>query len=310
MPIDLAEVGAAVSVDVAGGLSVRFGLYLPGVTFDAGYRLQVRVIHERDQFVREIELRAFWLDWEKDSDLDRWTAMVDLTGGPGHFGEAGTYLYRFQLLRATSDADRPVTPQFADPFGRAAGQGALSAFMVDLTAARPFAWTDENFRVPEVDEMVVYELHVGEFNSSFDGVVDQLDYLTSLGVNVVELMPVTNVKEDVEWGYTPLGFFAPDDRYGGPEAFRRMVDGCHAKGVAVVLDAVYAHAHPEFAYSLVYDHAGLPNPMMGPFAGEFFGATRPGTDYTKEFTRDFFLAVNRFWLAEYHERYAKPSLKK
>jgi 1,4-alpha-glucan branching enzyme len=298
MPIDLSEVGAEAVVAADDAVAVRFGVYLPGITFDGGYRLQVKVIHERDQFVREIPPVSFWLDWVKGSELDLWTATVDLDDGPGHFGDAGTHLYRFQLLRAAGDGEQPVTPQFADPFGRAAGLGTLSAFTVG--AAPAFAWTDQDFRVPEVDDMVVYELHVGEFNSTFDGVVDQLDYLTGLGVNVLELMPVTNVGEDVEWGYTPLGYFAPDDRYGGPDAFRRLVDACHTKGVAVVLDAVYAHAHPDFAYNVVYQRTGVPDPMMGPFAGEFFGSGRPGTDYTKPFTRDFFLQVNRFWLTQYH----------
>ena len=80
---------------------------------------------------------------------------------------------------------------------------------------------------------------------------------------------------------------------------KRLVDACHQRGIAVILDAVYAHAHPEFAYSLVYDTSGEPNPMMGIFAGEFF-AGRPGTDYTKEFTRDYFFQLNQYWLREYH----------
>jgi glycosidase len=111
-------------------------------------------------------------------------------------------------------------------------------------------------------------------------------------------MPVTNVKEDVEWGYTPLGYFAPDDRYGGAAAFRGLVAAWHAAGVAVVLDAVYAHAHPEFAYNLVYRRAGLLNPVMGPFGSEF-GGLPPGWDYHRPFTRDFFDAVNRYWLTEF-----------
>jgi 1,4-alpha-glucan branching enzyme len=128
--------------------------------------------------------------------------------------------------------------------------------------------------------------------------MDQIDYLKGLGVNVIELMPVTNVKEDVEWGYTPLGYFAPDDRLGGPAGLKGLVDVCHRSGIAVILDAVYAHAHPEFAYNLVYETSGEPNPMMGRFAGEFFD--RPGTDYAKAFTREFFLELNKYWLAEYH----------
>lgn len=295
MAINLTEVGAHSTRDVAGTWRVRIGTYLPGITFDKGYRVQLRMIHERDQFARGIEPAVFDLFWHQGSALDLWDVTVDLAaGGPGRFGQEGTYVYRFQLLRG----GQIVTPWFADPFGRAAGRGTLSAFTVDA-AATPFAWTDGGFQMPEVDELVVYELHVGEFNETFAGVAAQLDYLTGLGVNTLELMPVSNVKEDVEWGYTPLSYFAPDDRYGGPEQFKRLVDACHQRGVAVVLDAVYAHAHPEFPYNLVYERSGEPNPMMGRFADEFF-PQRVGTDYTKQFTRDYFLTVNLYWLEEYH----------
>lgn len=294
MHIDLDEVGAKATKGAAGHWQVHFGLYLPGITFDKGYHVQVRVIHERDQFVRGVEPKRFNLSWHNGSPLDLWDTTVDLTpDADGNFGEEGTYLYRFQLLRGTEI----VTFWFADPFGRATGRGTLSAFTVD-SLAQPFEWADEGFTVPEVDDLVVYELHVGEFNETFDGLVAQLDYLKGLGVNVVELMPVTNVKEEVEWGYTPLGYFAPEDRFGGPDGMKRLVDACHRHDIAVILDAVYAHAHPEFPYNHVYETSGEPNPMMGPFAGEFF--TYPGMDYDKQFTRDYFLTVNRYWMEEYH----------
>jgi 1,4-alpha-glucan branching enzyme len=295
MPIHWQEVGAAPSQSASGHRLVRFGLYLPGITFNKGYRVQVRVIHERDQFVRGIEPKVFDLFWHNGSALDLWDTTVDLTAhADGNFGALGRYLYRFQLLRD----GRIVTFWFSDPFGWATGRGTVSAFDVVDGGAPPFAWTDAGFRVPEVDEMVVYEVHVGEFNETFDGLAAQLPYLKGLGVNVLELMPVSTVKEDVEWGYTPLGYFAADDRYGGSEAMKRLVNACHGQGVAVVLDAVYAHAHPEFPYNLVYETSGEPNPMMGPFAGEFF--SRPGVDYSREFARDYFFEVNRYWLEEHH----------
>jgi 1,4-alpha-glucan branching enzyme len=273
---------------------VRFGIYLPNVTFDKGYRLKVRVIHERDQFIRGIEPRDFWMSWESGSQLDRWHAQVPIAPGPaGNFGQPGRYLYRYQLLRW----DDPITFWFADPFGRAAGLGTLSAFTID-PAAQPFPWTDAEFQVPEVDDMVVYELNVREFNRDFQGVEAQLDYLWDLGVNTLELMPVTNVREDVEWGYTPLGYFAPDERLGGVQGMQQLVNACHQRGIAVTVDAVYAHAHPEYAYNLVYESTGEPNPMMGHFAGEFF--SRPGMDYRKQFTADYFDQVNQYWLQEYH----------
>ena len=292
--INLAELGAMPSKDPAGNWSVSFGICLPGITFNKGYRLKVRVIHELDQLVRGIEPKEFFLNWQNGSALDLWNATVALTpSGPGHYGQEGNYLYRFELTRD----GREITFWFGDPFARAFGLGTLSAFRIDSNS-QPFAWSDGGFRVPEVDEMVVYELHVEEFNQDFDGVIDQLDYLQGLGVNVLELMPVTKVKEEVEWGYTPLGFFAPDDRLGGPDGMRRLVDGCHQRGIGVIVDAVYAHAHPEFPYNVVYDTSGEPNPMMGVFAGEFF--SRPGTDYRQAFTRDYFFAVNQYWLSEYH----------
>ena len=292
--IDLDEVGAIPERDPAGNWSVRFGIYLPNITFDQGYRLKVRVIHELDQFIRGIEPQDFWMSWQGGSQLDRWYAQVPIAPGPaGNFGQPGRYMYRYQLLRGND----PVTFWFADPFGRAAGLGTLSVFTID-PAAQPFPWNDAGFQVPEVDDMVVYELNVREFNRDFQGVVIQLDYLWDLGVNTLELMPVTNVREDVEWGYTPLGYFAPDERLGGVQGMKQLVDACHQRGIAVILDAVYAHAHPDYAYNLVYESTGEPNPMMGQFAGEFF--SRPGMDYRKQFTADYFDQVNQYWLAEYH----------
>ena len=107
-----------------------------------------------------------------------------------------------------------------------------------------------------------------EFAGTFDGVVDRLDYLEGLGVNCLSLMPITPVKHEFDWGYGPLGYFAPEDYLGGPGGLKRLVDAAHARRIAVVLDVVYGHAEQTFAYSLVYDdirqstELNLPNPMM------------------------------------------------
>ncbi|HEY6227947.1 MAG TPA: alpha-amylase family glycosyl hydrolase, partial [Verrucomicrobiae bacterium] len=293
--INLDEVGAFPKRDATGNWQVRFGIYLPGITFNKGYAVKVRVIHDEDQFVRGIEPKEFFFNWQNGSPNDLWNVTIPLTKDPAsHFGDAGIYLYRFQLLRGNDE----ITFWFADPFGRASGLGTLSSFLVENNP-QPFQWNDAVFKTPEVDDMVVYELNVREFNNDFQGVIDQLDYIKGLGVNVIELMPISNVKEEVEWGYTPLGYFAPDERLGGVAGLKRLVNECHQKGIAVILDSVYAHSHPEFAYNIVYDTSGEPNPMMGVFAGEFF-AGRPGTDYTKEFTRDYFFELNRYLLREFH----------
>jgi 1,4-alpha-glucan branching enzyme len=292
--IDLDAVGARARSAGDGTWEASFGVYLPNITFPKGYRLKVRLIHELDQYIRGIEPAEHWMSWDGDSPLGLWEATVALADDPAsHFGDPGRYLYRYELLRE----DRPLTVWFSDPFARAVGLGTLAAFDVD-PQEQPFDWTDAAFGVPAIDDMVVYELNVREFNRDFQGVVNQLDYLRDLGVNVLELMPVTNVREDVEWGYTPLGFFAPDDRMGGVAGMKLLIDACHERGIAVIVDAVYAHAHPEYAYNLVYDVTREDNPMMGYFAGEFF--SRPGTDYRKRFTADYFLEVNKHWLREFH----------
>ena len=187
MSIDLNEVGATAVKDAAGQWQVHIGTYLPGITFPDGYRVQVRLIHERDQFVRGIEPKVFDLYWHGGSALDLWDVDVNLTANnDGNFGKDGAYLYRFQLLRGA----RPVTFWFADPFARATGRGALSALTIDSLGA-PFSWHDGGFVVPEVDDLVVYELHVGEFNGTFDGVASQLAYLKGLGITRV-LIPAAD----------------------------------------------------------------------------------------------------------------------
>jgi 1,4-alpha-glucan branching enzyme len=292
--IDLDEVSATVSKNAANNWQIHFGIYLPGITFNKGYSLVVRVIHEKDQFIRGIEPQEYWLNWVNPSDHDLWEITIPLTNQPGsNFGSEGKYLYRYQLFKN----NQTIAFWFSDPFSKEASMGTLSSVYVGDVV--PFAWTDNTFQIPEFNKMVVYELNIREFNTDFDGIIDQLPYLWDLGVNVIELMPVTNVKEDVEWGYTPLNYFAVDERFGGADGLKKLINACHHHNIAVILDAVYAHAHPEFAYNFVYDATGEYNPMMGRFCGEFFG-NHPGTDYTKEFTRDYFLNVNKYFLDEFH----------
>ena len=85
----------------------------------------------------------------------------------------------------------------------------------------------------------------------------------------------------------------------GRWAFKRLVNAAHQRGIAVILDSVYAHTHPEFTYNLAYEATGESSPMLGAFEGEFFQDWR-GTDFRKAFTRNYFVALNKYLLAEYH----------
>ena len=168
-------------------------------------------------------------------------------------------------------------------------------------AAAPFAWNDAAWRTPALDDLVVYELHAAEFNSTFQGIADRLTYLKSLGVNCLELMPVTSTKLDFDWGYGPINYFAPNPAFGGPDGLKHLIDACHAAGVAVILDLVYQHVDPAFPYSQVYSDiapariGGISSPMIGA-TGQF----GPVVDFSQVFAQQFFQTANQCWLDEYH----------
>jgi maltooligosyltrehalose trehalohydrolase len=296
MSIQRNEVGVHVS-----GTSVQFGMYLPGVTKADGFDLRVRIIHIADQFVPEIPSVPQSLTFDPAHPLGLWSATVDLTAvaapSGSHFGQNGQYLYRYDLLRNGA----VVTQTFLDPFAVENGPGLLGVFTVGAQPA--FSWTDAAYRTPPLDELVIYELNVAEFYGTFAGVITRLDYLDGLGVNCLSLMPITPVKHEFDWGYGPLGYFAPEDFLGGPIGLKQLVDAAHARDIAVVLDVVYGHADDSFAYSLVYDdikhRTGLQvaNPMMQDPNRDGFGR---GFDHTLAFARQYCLEANKHWLDEYH----------
>jgi 1,4-alpha-glucan branching enzyme len=196
-----------------------------------------------------------------------------------------------------------VCPWIVDPFAREAEIGRMPSFTLDPTPL-PFAWTDDAYRTPELDDLVVYELQVEEFNDTFDGVADRLTYLASLGVNCIELMPVTSMQLDFDWGYGPLHYFAPAARFGGGAGLKRLINAAHARGIAVILDVVYEHVDTMFAYYSVYNSlagaAGAPNPPNPMMDGWNIYGFGPKPDFTVPFTQDYFLNANRHWLDEYH----------
>jgi 1,4-alpha-glucan branching enzyme len=289
--INLNEVGAFVAQISNLGVDVTFGIYLPAIHPEDGYEILVRIIHKDDRFNPDIPPLDFPLQPLSGSINNLWQADVTIPVKPGtNFGQPGTYLYRYQLLQHGT----VITSWFTDPFARATDIGNLSAF-VTPSFIPDFVWTDHDWKTPELEDLVVYELHVEEFNSTFDGVVERLPYLKSLGVTCLELMPVSSLKLDFDWGYGPLHYFAPNERWGGIQGLKRLVDACHKAGVAVILDVVYQHVDYNFPYHLIYKNAGIASPMIGnegPFG--------PQIDFNQAFARDYVQAANFHWLAEYH----------
>ncbi|MCH1865403.1 malto-oligosyltrehalose trehalohydrolase [Nocardioides sp. CFH 31398] len=158
-----------------------------------------------------------------------------------------------------------------------------------------FAWTDQAWTGRQLAGSVVYELHVGTFTpeGTLDAALGKLDHLVSIGVDLVELMPVNSFDGTHNWGYDGVGWFAVDETYGGPAAYQRFVDGCHAAGLGVVQDVVYNHLGPSGNYL----------PAFGPYLTE--GRNTWGDQVNldqvgSEEVRRYVLDDVAMWLDDYH----------
>ena len=154
-----------------------------------------------------------------------------------HGIEAGAlYVYRLD-----GQTERP------DPASRSQPQGVHGPTQVVTSV---FPWEDKTWSGLLLRDYVFYELHVGTFTSegTFDAIMPHLDRLKTLGVTAIELMPVAQFPGYRNWGYDGVYPFAVQNSYGGPSGLRRLVNACHQKGLAVVLDVVYNHLGPEGNY--------------------------------------------------------------
>lgn len=127
-----------------------------------------------------------------------------------------------------------------------ATSGLVGAFE---TARKSFDWQVTDFSVSNPDDLIIYELLLRDFSSTKDlkGALKHLDYLESMGINAIELMPVQEFDGNNSWGYNPCAYFALDKAYGTREMYKQFIDECHSRGIAVLLDVVYNHvtgAHP------------------------------------------------------------------
>lgn len=198
---------------------------------------------------------------------------------------AGAF-YRYAL-----DGDGP----FPDPASRFQPQGVHGPSEV-VDPAR-FAWSDAAWPGLRLEDLVVYEAHVGSFTPSgdFAGIVERLTHLKDLGVSALELMPVGDFAGGRNWGYDGVSLFAPARCYGRPDALRGLVDAAHRSGLGVILDVVYNHFGPDGAYqgqfSPFYFRQGVATPW-----GE---AINLHGEHARR-VREFLCENALHWIHEYH----------
>jgi maltooligosyltrehalose trehalohydrolase len=110
-----------------------------------------------------------------------------------------------------------------------------------------FVWEDEAWRGKPLEDYILYELHVGTFTEegTFEAIIPRLEDLLDNGINALEIMPVSQFSGERNWGYDGVFPYAVQNSYGGPQGLKKLVNACHKKGIAVVLDVVYNHIGPE-----------------------------------------------------------------
>ena len=211
-----------------------------------------------------------------DAGSGWWRAEQDLVPGAR---------YRFSLDGGKAWADPRALRLPEGPEG--------PAEVVDIGAHE---WADTGWAGVPLAGAVIYELHIGTFTSAgtLDSAIERLDDLVDLGVNMVEVMPVATFPGRYGWGYDGVGLYSVHGPYGGPEAFARFVDACHARGLGVCLDVVYNHLGPSG------DHLAT----FGPYYTDRYGtpwgqALNLDGPYSDE-VRGFLLDNALMWLADFH----------
>jgi len=180
--------------------------------------------------------------------------------------------------------------------------GILSCFQINPTK---YQWQTTNFTAPAQNKLMIYEMLFRDFTTqgSVQAAIQKLDYIKSLGINAVELMPIMEFDGNNSWGYNPNFYFAPDKAYGTKLDYQQFIDECHKRGMAVILDIVFNHTWGLSPYCMVYWDATNNRPLS---TNPYYNAVAPhpysvGNDlrHDRVCVRSWLDRALQFWLTEY-----------
>ncbi len=137
------------------------------------------------------------------------------------------------------------------PYPKNHASGTVSVLQ---TSGEQYKWKTAEYQPPEKSKLTIYELLVRDFTAAHDykTIIDSLSYLEKLGINAIELMPVNEFEGNLSWGYNPSFYFAPDKYYGPANDLRALVDSCHNRGIAVIIDLVLNHCFGQSPFVQLY----------------------------------------------------------
>ena len=211
----------------------------------------------------------------------------------------GTHRYQYLVegqQRLADPCSRDVTWQDED--GRETHLPKLALSVIEVGAS-PFAWGDKGYARPPLNQLIVYEACLDDFcpGQGFTGLVKRLDYISGLGVNAIELLPVMEFPGGWSWGYNPAFHYAPETLYGTPEELKTLVAEGHRRGLAFIVDMVLNHMEWNSPlvqlYKLDYDAS----PFFHLYLGENWGF--PDIEQTSGAVKSYVADLLRFWIEEY-----------
>ncbi|MER3434691.1 MAG: alpha-amylase [Leptolyngbya sp. ERB_1_1] len=250
-----------------------------------------------------------------------WKKLPMKKGEDGYFRvhvdlEDGSYEYKFRVQSKSWFFEPNQWVDVTDPYapnvnGNSASENAIVQVKDGKRVVDTYVWQNDDKPLPADHELVIYELHVADFSGGEDDplvrgkyrhVTEKLDYLSELGINAIELMPVKEHPGDYSWGYNPRHFFAPETSYGTTAELKQFIDECHGRGIRVIIDGIYNHSESSAPLTQIdhdywYHHQPRdPDNNWGPeFNYEHYDEnldTYPA--------RKFIGEAVRFWISEYH----------
>jgi len=248
---------------------------------------------------------------KKDGDY-WWYTLTGLTPGQ---------LYGFQyLVDGTLKVSDPYTEMVLDPSNdkyinatstvfpnlKPYPVGKTDGLVATFETAKPaYSWEVPTFTMPPAKNMVIYELLLRDFTpeKTLAAAITKLDYLKNLGITAIELMPVQEFDGNLSWGYNPNHYFAPDKAYGNEDMYKKFIDECHKRGMAVFLDMVFNQATGQCPLAMLYWDAvnsrpAANNPWMNPVAPHPYSVFN---DFNHSFTgtKSYFSRVLQYWITEF-----------
>lgn len=198
--------------------------------------------------------------------------------------EPGT-LYFYKLGGETDKPDPASHSQPKDVHG--------PSEVVDHTQMN---WTDAGWSGIPLEEMIIYELHVGTFTSegTFEAIIPRLQELYEFGINAIELMPIGQFPGNRNWGYDGVFPYAAQHSYGGSEGLKKLVDAAHQQGIAIILDVIYNHFGPEGNY--MSDYAPY-------FTESYQTAWGNAINFDNQYSygvRNYFIENALYWFETFH----------